>query len=393
MTLGEQILAQAAGRSTVKVGDQVQIALDWILLNDAAAHTSIDAVGETSIAPSKGKVAVFLDHDTPSGSEAVSLIQRKLINFAKAHDTIFYNGTGVGYQLMLDAHVQAKQVVAGCGQHIAVFGAIGALGIKVDPAAMAGALQTGGISVLVPQTVKIMLTGQLQSGVYAKDIILELIRTVGTEELAGNVLEFIGPAVQTLTLNDRITICNLVGKTNAVSAVMNLTESADWQECNANMQLDLSRIRPLIALPDSFDQIFEVSNLDNIPVNEVFVGGCSGGRIEDLRVAAGIVRGKKVARGVRLMVAPVTSAVYVQALREGLITDFIEAGAVMMNQGCSVCWGKSQGIIDTDEVLVSAGSYNYKGCAGAMTAKVYVASAAIAASSAVAGLITGPANN
>lgn len=393
MTLGEQILAQAAGRESVKVGDQVQITLDWILLNDAAAHTSIDAVGKTSIEPSKGKVAVFLDHDTPSGSEAVSLIQRKLINFAKAHDTIFYNGAGVGYQLMLDAHVQAKQVVAGCGQHIAVFGAIGALGIKVDPAAMAGALQTGGISVLVPQTVKIMLTGQLQSGVYAKDIILELIRTVGTEELAGNVLEFIGPAVQTLTLNDRITICNLVGKTNAVSAVMNLTESADWQECNANMQLDLSRIRPLIALPDSFDQIFEVSHLDNIPVNEVFVGGCSGGRIEDLRVAAGIVRGKKVARGVRLMVAPVTSAVYVQALREGLITDFIEAGAVVMNQGCSVCWGKSQGIIDTDEVLVSAGSYNYKGCAGAMTAKVYVASAAIAANSAVAGFITGPANN
>jgi len=387
MALGEKIMARSTGEKTVVVGSRLEIQIDWCLVNDASAHRSIDFFEETTTVFDKNKVVVVLDHDTPSGSEAVSVIQRKLINFAKAQDTIFLQGEGVGYQLMLDKYVQSGQIVVGCGEHIAVFGAIGALGFTVEPEKLAAAMKCGVVSMLVPETVQIELTGELRAGVYAKDAILTIIRDQGTKQLAGKLIEFVGPAIKTLTLNDRITICNLAGKMNAFSSIFNLEEPEKQVSCASQLKYDLGKLRSQIAMPDNFESIVDVDLLKNVKVNEVFVGGCSGGRIEDLRIAAGIIKGKKVAKGVRMMVAPITSEIYVQALREGLITDFIDAGAVVMNQGCSVCWGKSQGIIDTDEVLVSAGSYNCKGCAGAATAKIYVASAATAAASAISGFI------
>lgn len=377
-------LLAKAGRAAVAPGTALTLAVDYCLVNDAAAHQSLDylAAGEALFDPAR--IAVVLDHDTPSGTEAVSAIQRKLINFARQQETLFYNGAGVGYQLLLDAHVQAGNVVAGCGEHLAVFGAVGALGVKLTPQALAETMKTGQLTMPKPDVVKVVLTGRLKPSVLAKDLILTVLRELGTAKMAGKIIEFSGDAFAHLTLSDRITLCNLAGRTGAVAALVDADGLAD----GACLQLDLGCVFVCLAKPDNFEDIVEVEQLPTIPVNEVFVGGCSGGRIEDLRVAAGLVRGKQVARGVRLMVAPVTSQVYVQALQEGLIDDFVDAGAVVMNQGCSVCWGKSQGIIDTDEVLVSAGSYNCKGCAGAPTAKIYLASAATAAASAIAGVIT-----
>ena len=387
MVLGKNILAKAARASGEPVRDELTLAVDYCLVNDAAAHQSLDflAAGDAPFDPSR--VAVVLDHDTPSGSEAVSAIQRKLINFAQRHNTIFYNGEGVGYQLLLDNHVKAGQIIVGCGEHIAIFGAAGALGLKLTPEALAAVIKTGTLTITAPEVVNIELTGTFAPGVQAKDVILTVLKNVGTATLAGKMIEFSGDAFKTFTLNDRITLCNLAGQTGALTAVVNLdkTDPDNYKEC---YRIAIEDVSVCLAKPDNLEDIVEVQQLQSIPVNEVFIGGCSGGRIEDLRIAAGIMRGKKAARGVRLMIAPVTSQVYVQALREGLITDFIDADAVVMNQGCSVCWGKSQGIIDTNEVLVSAGSYNCQGCAGAPTAKIYLASAATAATSAITGVIS-----
>lgn len=390
MEPGKQVLAKAAEKQAVQTRDSLTIKVDWCLINDASAHRSIDMLGEQEEIWDRSKVAVFLDHDTPSGSEAVSVIQRKLINFARKQDTVFHQGEGVGYQLMLDHYVRTGQIVAGCGEHTAVFGAVGALGIKVTPEKLAEVLKTGVLDLPVPATVRIALTGMLPSGVLSKDIILSVLHHVGADSLTGRLIEFTGPALLALTLNDRITICNLAGRTGAVAAIMDLMSVAAGAVEAADYQFDLAEMQPMIAQPDNFNVILPVGQNKPEKVNEVFIGGCSGGRIEDLRVAAGIVRNKKVAPGVRLMVAPITAGVYVQALQEGLITDFIDAGALVMNQGCSVCWGKSQGILDTDEVLLSAGSYNCKGWAGSPAAKIFIASAATAATSALAGVITGP---
>ncbi len=390
MESGKQVLAKAAGTQSVQSGDSMKIKVDWCLVNDASAHHSIDLLGDQAEIFDRSKVAVVLDHDTPSGSEAVSVIQRKLINFARKHDIVFHQGEGVGYQLMLDHYVRSGQIVAGCGEHTAVFGAVGAIGIQVTPEKLAEVLKTGVLDFPMPETLKIALTGVLPSGVLSKDIILSILRKVGADSLTGKLIEFTGSALQALTLNDRITICNLAGRTGAVAAIMDLTAVASEAVEAAAYQFDLAEVQPMIVQPDNFNVILPVGQNKPEKVNEVFIGGCSGGRIEDLRIAAAIVRNRKVASGVRLMVAPVTAGVYVQALQEGLITDFIDAGAVVMNQGCSVCWGKSQGILDTEEVLVSAGSYNCKGWAGSPAAKIYITSSATAATSALTGVITAP---
>ncbi|MDF2571026.1 MAG: 3-isopropylmalate dehydratase, large subunit [Sporomusa sp.] len=386
MVLGQAILAKAAGLDIVRSKQSIEAAVDFCIINDAASHSSLDYLSDQIVYDAK-RIAILIDHDTPSGSEAVSLIQRKLINFAKKHNTIFHQGEGVGYQLMLDEYVQQGQIIAGCGEHISIFGAIGALAVKVEPQKMAEIIKTGVLSIDVPEVVKVELTGQLSPGVYAKDIILTVLRLVGTTEVTGKMIEFSGDACNWLTLNDKITICNLAGQTGALSAIFHSGLISPDEDYIKAYHCDLRTIKPSIAKPDSYDDIVDVNQLQNIKVNEVFIGGCSGGRMEDLRLAAKTMKNKKVAKGVRLMIAPITSNVYIQALQEGLITEFIDAGAVIMNQGCSVCWGKSQGIIDSDEVLLSAGSYNAKGYAGAATAKVYIASAATAAASAIAGMI------
>lgn len=387
MVFGKAILAQAAGVETVQVNNSVSVQVDYCLINDAVSHQSIDYLSDEDVLFNKEKVAVIIDHDTPSGSESSSVIQRKLINFAKKHDTIYYHGEGVGYQLMLDNYVKQGEIIVGTGEHMAVFGAAGALGLTVKPELLANVLKTGVLDLQVPEFVKIELTGQVGAGVYAKDIMLTVIREFGAR-LGGKIITFSGETCNDLTRNDKITICNLAGKTKAVSAVFPIDESCCSNDgYDVVYRLDVSAVRPAIVKPDSYEEIVLVRELAGMRVNEVFIGGCSAGRIEDLRLAADIIRGKKVAKGVRLLVAPITSSVYVQALQEGLLSDFIDAGAVVMNQGCSVCWGKSQGIIDTDEVLLSAGSYNSKGWAGAATAKIYIASAATAAASAIAGVI------
>lgn len=388
MVIGKEILARAANAMNVKSKETIQVAIDYCIINDAVSNLSIDYLCDEDSIFDKNKVAVIIDHDTPSGSEAVSIIQRKLINFAKKYDTIYHEGEGVGYQLMLDHYVKDGQIIAGCGEHISVLGAVGAIAFKVSPRRLAEVVKSGILEMKVPEFIKIEFSGNLSPGVYAKDLILHVIKDVGTTKLAGKILEFTGEALQALTLNDRITICSLAGKTNAASAVVNLSEFSNGDEYGATYQYDLGLVKPSIATPGSYDNILEVDQVENIKVNEVFIGGCSGGRIEDLRLAAKIIKGRKVSKGIRLMVAPITSSVYVQALREGLITEFIDAGAVIMNQGCSVCWGKSQGIIDADEVLVSAGSFNCMGCAGAKNAKIYISSAVTAAESSITGIIS-----
>lgn len=386
MALVNDILSKAS-QTTAKSGDELTLQVDYCLVTDASAHHSLDYFGKNDAPFDAARVAVVLDHDTPSGTEAVSIIQRKLISFARHHKTLFFNGEGIGYQLLMDQQIQTGDVIVGCSRHMSAFGAMGALGLKISPETLAKTIKDGKLTMNVPAIVNVVLTGRLGKGVFAKDAILAIVRQLRTQNLADKIIEFSGDGFEHLTLNDRITLCNLAGESGALTAIVS-SEAGLLRDVAACYRFNLAMVSACVAKPDNFEDIVEVGQLQTVAVNEAFIGGCSSGRIEDLRLAAGIVRGRQVARGVRLMIAPATSQDYVQALREGLIEDFVDAGAIVMNQGCSVCWGKSQGIIDTDEVLVSAGSNNCRGCAGAPTAKIYIASAATAAASAITGFIT-----
>jgi 3-isopropylmalate/(R)-2-methylmalate dehydratase large subunit len=383
MTLSNKVLADAASIKELNAGENIKLNVDYCLIDDAQSNTSINFLKDEDTLFNKNKVIVAIDHDTPSGSVEAAKIQKKLIEFAKKNNTLLHNGEGIGYQLMLEKYIEEGHIAVGCGSHTAIFGAKGALGFKVSPEKLAEVLKTGYLEITAPEILKVQLAGKLNQGVYSKDVILEIIRTIGSNALEGKIIEFVGSGLSNLTEEDLITICSLAGKTGAVSAIVNL----DKDNNSADYKFDLGNVKALVVKPHSYDEIVEAEQLKEIAVNEVFIGGNTGGKIEDLRVAAEILKGKKIAYRVRVIVAPVTSSVYIAALQEGLIETFIDAGCLIMNQGWSVDWGKSQGIIDTNEVLVSAGTCNSKGNAGAETAKIYISSPATAAMTALTGFI------
>lgn len=387
MILGNNVLAKAASVEKITAGEKIKIAVNYCLIDDAESNTSVDFLKSENNLFDNKKVIVAIDHDTPAGSVEAAEIQKKLIEFAKKHNTLFHNGEGIGYLLILEKYIKEGDIVVGCGNHTAIFGAKGAIGFKVKPEKMADILKTGFIEITVPETIMIELTGKLNPGVYSKDVILEIITQLGCKALEGKVIEFVGDGVSNLTEEDLATICSLTGKTGAISAIVNFDKDLDRNSYGGSYKYDLGKIKALVVKPDSYNEIVEADTLKEVLVNEVFLGGNAGGKIEDLRIAAKILKGKKIAYRLRMLVAPATSAVYIKAIQEGLIEIFIEAGCLVMNQGFSADWGKSQGIIDTDEVLVSAGTYNEKGHAGSDTAKIYISSPATAAMTALTGYI------
>ena len=264
---------------------------------------------------------------------------------------------------------------------------------------------TGTSWVLVPESVKFNLTGKLPEGVTARDLILTIIGEVGANGCNYQVMEFTGEGAKTLSISDRMTLCNMAVEAGAKTGIFEADEKAmeylkeHGREPKAVFHsdpdakyvreyiFDLSKVRPVVAKPDFVDNVVPAEEACGIEINEAFLGSCNNGRIEDLRVGAEIIKGKKVSDKVRFLVVPASQTIYRQALKEGLIDIFMEAGAIVMNPNCSVCWGSCQGVIGENEVLISTGTGNFKGRAGHPSSKVYLGSAATVTASAVAGEI------
>jgi 3-isopropylmalate/(R)-2-methylmalate dehydratase large subunit len=368
-----------------KKNKKITLNVDWFLIDDAISNTSVDRFIDGGVLCDKDKVIVAIDHDTPSGSEKAAIVQKKLINFAKDNSLSLYNGRGVGSVLLYEKHVKEGDVILSCEDDITVLGALGALGVKVSQDKFTEALETGVINLEGIEIKKIRLTGKLSGNAHSKDIILEIIKRYGTERFKNKIIELSGEALETLTQEDLMTICSLGKKTGAYSILINSQDDGD----DIEHTLNLGEIKPLVVMPDSYDKIALAEELEKKEVNEVFLGGTAGGKIEDLRLAAKMLDGKKIAYKLRMIVAPVTSQTYIQALREGLIDIFLDAGCLVMNQGYSTDYGKSQGIVDTTEVLVSAGINNCKGNAGSKDASIYIVSPYLALVTAINGYLGG----
>ena len=365
----------------------VKLDIDYILINDTCSVQMADFLHEKEIICAN-KIIIAIDHDTPSGSVKVSTLQRKLINFAKKYETLIFNGEGIGYQLLLDKIVQPGNIIVGTGNHFSTLGAKGALALSIDDKILQEVLTKGYLPIAEPKVFSVTVSGKIKPGVTIKDAALKLISDIANiESLNNKIIEFSGEGLEHLTFSEKITLCNLAKQTGAMGALVTNDNNTD-----SDFTLSLDNIESVVTKPGSFENVC-TNELSNIKVNEVFIGGCSSGRIEDLRLAANLIKDKKVARQVRLLVAPATNETYAQAAQEGIIETFIDAGAVIMNQGCSVCWGKSQGILDDNEVLLSAASYNDKGRAGADTASIYLCSVITAVESATAGYICNSLNN
>ncbi|MBQ2641119.1 MAG: 3-isopropylmalate dehydratase large subunit, partial [Lachnospiraceae bacterium] len=328
--------------------------------------------------------------------------------FARENGIAFYEGEGVCHQVMMEKYVVPGQLIFGADSHTCAYGALGAFGTGVGCTDYLYGMVTGTSWVLVPQTIRFNLHGALQAPATARDLILTIIGRIGANGANYHAMEFGGDGLATLTMSDRIAICNLCVEAGAKTALMEcdaVTEaylkevgrepkavfSSDEDAVyDAVYDIDLSEIVPVAAKPHFVDNIAPASEVEDVTINEAFLGSCNNGRIEDLRVGADIIRGRHVAEKVRFLVVPASREVYLQAMKEGLLDIFMEAGAIVMNPTCSVCWGSCQGVIGEGEVLISTGTRNFKGRAGDKNSFVYLGSAATVTASAIAGKIVDP---
>lgn len=407
MTIAEKIIARAAGLSQVKAGDIATVTLDRLMSNDGTTHLTIgmyEKLKKPHIAD-KDKLVWIVDHNIPSDSPKTAASQKKMRDFAKANDIKFYEGEGVCHQVMMENHVVPGELIFGADSHTCAYGALGAFGTGVGCTDYLYAMVTGTSWVMVPGTLRFNLKGKLNDGVYARDLILSIIGKIGANGANYKAMEFAGEGLHSLSMADRISICNLCVEAGAKTALMEVDDVAmdylkehgrEPKACFTSdddavfeqvYDIDLSTIQPIVAKPHFVDNVVPAKESLGVKIDEAFLGSCNNGRIEDLRVGAAIIKGKKVAPKVRFLVVPASRSVYLQAMKEGLLDIFMDAGAIVMNPNCSVCWGSCQGVIGEGETLISTGTRNFKGRAGHKDSFVYLASAATVTASAIKGEI------
>ncbi|MCR5255239.1 MAG: 3-isopropylmalate dehydratase large subunit [Acetatifactor sp.] len=408
MTMAEKIIALAAGIEKTKAGDIETVTLDRLMSNDGTTHLTIDMYNKLKnphIADVE-KLVWIVDHNIPSDSPKTAASHKKMRDFAAEHGITYYEGEGVCHQIMMENHVRPGELIFGADSHTCAYGALGAFGTGVGCTDYLYAMVTGTSWLLVPESLKFNLHGKLREGVYARDLILTIIGRIGANGANYKAMEFCGEGLATLSMADRISICNLCVEAGAKTALMEVDDVAlDYLKAHGRepkaivksdpdavysetYDIDLNEIEPIVAKPHFVDNVVPAKECEGVKIDEAFLGSCNNGRIEDLRVGAEVIKGKKVAERVRFLVVPASRAVYEQAMKEGLLDIFLDAGAIIMNPNCSVCWGACQGVIGEGETLISTGTRNFKGRAGHKDSFVYLASAATVTASAIAGKIT-----
>ncbi len=414
MTMTQKILAAAAGLSEVKAGQLIEAKLDLVLGNDV---TSPVAIGEMKKMKKKGvfdreKIALVCDHFTPNKDIKSAQLCKCTREFAAENGiTHFYETGEVGIEHALlpeKGLVVAGDVVIGADSHTCTYGALGAFSTGVGSTDMAAGMATGEAWFKVPGALKFVLTGKPAPWISGKDVILHIIGMIGVDGALYKSMEFTGDGIQYLSMDDRFAMTNMAieaGGKNGIFPVDEKTieymkehsvkeyrifEADADAEYEETYTIDLSALRPTVAFPHLPENTRTIDEVGDIPINQVVIGSCTNGRIEDMRIAAKIMEGKHVAKGVRCIVIPATQAVYLQALEEGLLATFIKAGAAVSTPTCGPCLGGHMGILAEGERAVSTTNRNFVGRMGHVDSEIYLASPAVAAASAIAGKIAGP---
>ncbi|MFV0516698.1 MAG: 3-isopropylmalate dehydratase large subunit [Aminipila sp.] len=409
MTIAEKIIADAAGVPCVTPGDIHTVKLDRLMSNDGTTHLTIDMYNNDVTNPTifdTSKLVFVIDHNVPADNPKTAATHKKMRKFAKENKIDFWEGKGVCHQIMMENYVCPGELIFGADSHTCTYGALGAFGTGVGCTDFLYGMVTGTSWVLVPETIKFKLIGKLKDGVYPRDLMLHIIGKIGANGANYKVMEFCGEGVKSLSVDDRMVLCNLAVEAGAKSAIFEADEIAiTWLSQHGRKPKRLfasdedakyieeytfncSDISPVVARPDFVDDVVPVDEVYGVKLDEAFLGSCNNGRIDELRVAARLLKNNKVADSVRFLIVPASNTVYLQALEEGLIDIFMQAGAIVMNANCSVCWGSCQGVMGENETLISTGTRNFKGRAGHPSSKVYLASASTVTASAIKGFIT-----
>ena len=414
MTMTQKILARCAGLDRVEAGQLIEGRLNLVLGNDITtpvAITEFDKAGLTSVFD-RNKIAIVLDHYTPCKDIKAAQLCAAARKFAKRFQiTHFYDvgQVGVEHALIPEKGLAAPgEVIIGADSHTCTYGALGAFSTGVGSTDMAAGMATGLAWFKVPSAIKVVLTGSFQPYVSGKDVILELIGRIGVDGALYRSLEFTGDGVAALDMDDRFTICNMAIEAGAKNGIFPVDQKTldylkgrvdrPFQAFEADedavyeqeVVIDLSTLEPIVALPHLPSNTKPVSQVAGTPIQQVVIGSCTNGRLKDLREAAEIMQGHQVAEGVRCIVIPATQEIMLQAMAEGLIQIFIEAGAAVSTPTCGPCLGGHMGVLADDEVAVAATNRNFVGRMGPVSSKIILASPAVAAASALAGCVADP---
>ncbi|RLI33685.1 3-isopropylmalate dehydratase large subunit [Candidatus Bathyarchaeota archaeon] len=413
MTIAEKILARSSGRRTVSSGEIVKAKIDVAMMVDVTAPLAIRSMREMGRERvwDPERVIIVLDHLAPASSIAAAETHRTLRNFAKGQGIrgLYEVGEGICHQILPEkGHVRPGEVVVGADSHTCTHGAFGAFATGVGSMDMAAVLATGKLWFRVPETVRVEIEGRLPEMVTPKDVILEVIGRIGADGATYKAVEFHGATVREMSIAGRMTLCNMAiemgGKTGIVEADEKTLEYLKGRaeaplrpvrsdadaEYSERFTFEVTELEPRVAVPSSVDNVRAVSEVEGREVDQVLIGSCTNGRLEDLEVAARILKGRKVHRGVRLLVTPASREVYLKALRSGVLEVLLRTGAVVTNPTCGACWGGHIGVLAPGEVCLSTSNRNFVGRMGSPEAEVYLASPATAAASAIRGAITDP---
>ena len=415
MTMTQKILAAHAGLPQVKAGDLIEAKLDLVLGNDITtpvAITAFDRAGFTRVFD-REKIAIVLDHSTPCKDIKSAQLCHEAREFAKRFSikNFFDVGeVGIEHALLPEKGLVAPgELVIGADSHTCTYGALGAFSTGVGSTDMAAGMAMGENWFKVPEAIRVELTGALRGYASGKDVILHLIGMIGVDGALYQSLEFTGPGVASLSMDDRFTIANMAIEAGAKNGIFPVDEKTraymkgrtdrPWQTFDADpdaeyartVTIDLSTLEPTVSLPHLPSNTRRISEVKGMPIQQAVIGSCTNGRIEDLRAAAAILEGRHVATGVRCIVIPATQAIYLQAMHEGLVVTFITAGCAVSTPTCGPCLGGHMGVMCAGERAVSTTNRNFVGRMGHTSSEVVLASPAVAAASAVAGCLADPA--
>ena len=414
MTMSQKILAAHAGLDEVKAGQLIEANLDLVLGNDITSPVAINEMKkmDKKTVFDKDKIALVMDHFIPNKDIKSAENCKCCRDFACSHEISNYfdvGEMGIEHALLPEKGlVVAGDAVIGADSHTCTYGALGAFSTGVGSTDMAAGMVTGKAWFKVPSAIKFELVGKPNKWVGGKDVILHIIGMIGVDGALYKSMEFVGDGIQYLSMDDRFTICNMAieaGGKNGIfpvdgAAIQYMKEHSKREftvyeadpdaEYEENYVIDLSELKPTVSFPHLPSNTKTIDQVGEVKIDQAVIGSCTNGRMDDMRAAAEVLKGRKVAKGVRCIVIPATQAIYLQAMREGLLEIFIEAGAVVSTPTCGPCLGGYMGILAAGERCISTTNRNFVGRMGHVDSEVYLASPAVAAASAVAGKIICP---
>lgn len=412
MALAEKILARKSGKDTVRAGEIVSAKVDVAMSheNGRMVKLSFEKIGVERVWD-PDRIVIIFDHRVPAESERTAMGQKELREFVKAQGIKnFYDiNVGVCHQVLVEEGFSRPGILlVGTDSHTTTGGALGAFATGIGATEMAAVWATGELWLLVPETLKIVITGKLPRGVYAKDIVLKVIGTIGADGADYKAMEYSGDAISSLSVASRMVISNLSMEAGAKTAFVipdevteeyvkprargpyeMITPDADATYLSEHT-FDVSDLEPQLACPHQVDNVKPISEIAGKKINQAVIGSCTNGRLEDLAEAARVLKGRKVNPDVRLLVIPASWSIYREALKRGILETLIDAGAVIVNAGCGPCLGAHQGCLAPGEVAVTSTNRNFQGRMGSAQAFVYLASPATVAASAIEGKLADP---